>query len=160
MPICDRFVPFNAATAPLSQTRHTPSHARHGHGHTVKPVTTDRRRKLGSRGEQIAADHLVRRGFTILERNYRSRWGEIDIVAYDGSQIVFCEVKSRLINRDGRDPLESLHRRKRLQVRHMASEWLATRSHPRAPGLRFDAIGVTLTPEGELVRLDHLEGAF
>ena len=160
MPICDSFVHSNPAAEPLSQTSHTPSHSRHVHGHTVKAVPTDRRRTLGSRGEQIAADHLIRRGFTILERNYRSRWGEIDIVAYDGRQIVFCEVKSRLVNRAGRDPLESLHRRKCRQVRRMASDWLATRSHPRAPGLRFDAIGVTLTPDGQLVRLDHLEGAF
>jgi putative endonuclease len=123
-------------------------------------MPADRRRTLGSRAEQLAADHLVRRGFTILERNYRTRWGELDIVAHDGRQIVFCEVKSRVVNRSGRDPLESLHERKRGQVRRMAVDWLAARSHPWAPGLRFDAIGVTLAPDGELVALEHLEGAF
>ena len=53
------------------------------------------RRDVGQRGEQVAADHLVRRGFWILQRNYRTRWGEIDIIAFDGRTLAFCEVKSR-----------------------------------------------------------------
>lgn len=119
-----------------------------------------RRRRLGSAGEQIAADHLTRRGFHILDRNYRTRWGELDIVACDGRQIVFCEVKCRVANRSGRDPLESVHQAKQAQVRRMASRWLVERPHPRVSDLRFDAIGVTLSPDGRLLRLDHIEGAF
>lgn len=120
----------------------------------------DRRRRLGAAGEQLAADHLTRRGFQILDRNYRTRWGELDIVACDDHQIVFCEVKCRVANRAGRDPLESLHRSKQSQVRMMARSWLRDRVHPRVSDLRFDAIGVTLSPDGRLLRLDHLEGAF
>ena len=120
----------------------------------------DRRRTLGAAGEQLAVDHLTRRGFVILDRNYRTRWGELDIVASDGSQIVFCEVKCRIANRAGRDPLESVHNSKRLQVRRMAGRWLSERAHPRVGDLRFDAIGVTLSRDGKLLRLDHLEGAF
>ena len=56
----------------------------------------NRRRQLGDAGEQLAADHLARRGFQILDRNYRTRWGELDIVACDGRTIVFCEVKTRV----------------------------------------------------------------
>ncbi len=120
----------------------------------------DRRRRLGAAGEQLAADHLTRRGFQILDRNYRTRWGELDIVACDDHQIVFCEVKCRVANRAERDPLESLHRSKQSQVRMMARSWLRDRVHPRVSDLRFDAIGVTLSPDGRLLRLDHLEGAF
>lgn len=121
----------------------------------------DRRRRLGAAGEQLAADHLARRGFAILDRNYRTRWGELDIVAADKRTIVFCEVKTRIGRRDGRDPLESVDARKRTQVRRMAGRWLAERnSHPRVHDLRFDAIGVTLAPDGRLLRLDHLEAAF
>ena len=54
----------------------------------------NRRRQLGDAGEQLAADHLARRGFQILDRNYRTRWGELDIVACDERTIVFCEVKT------------------------------------------------------------------
>ena len=121
----------------------------------------DRRRKLGDTGEQLASDHLTRRGFSILDRNYRTRWGELDIVAADNHTIVFCEVKTRIGRRAGRDPLESIHPRKRAQVRRMAGRWLAERKgHPRVYDLRFDAIGITLAPDGRLLQLDHLEAAF
>jgi putative endonuclease len=123
-------------------------------------MPTNRRRQLGDTGEQLAADHLARCGFQILDRNYRTRFGELDIVACDGGQIVFCEVKCRVANRAGRDPLESVHPSKQSQVRRMASRWLIEREHPRVRDLRFDAIGVTLTPDGKLLRLDHLEAAF
>jgi putative endonuclease len=120
----------------------------------------DRRRQLGAAGEQFAADHLTRRGFQILDRNYRTRFGELDIIACDQHRIVFCEVKCRVANRAGRDPLESVHAAKQAQVRRMAGRWLSERPHPRARDLRFDAIGVTLSPDGKLLRLDHLESAF
>ena len=124
-------------------------------------MSDDPRRRLGYAGEQLAADHLARRGFQILERNFRTRWGELDIIATNGRSIVFCEVKSRIANRSKRDPLESVHPRKRAQVRRMAAQWLRERpDRPRAAELRFDAIGVTVEPDGRLVRLDHLEGAF
>jgi putative endonuclease len=120
-----------------------------------------RRIELGRVGEQIAADHLVHRGFRIVERNYRTRWGELDIVASDGRTLVFCEVKTRVTPRAGRDPLESVHQRKQMQLRRLAGRWLAERrDHPRAADLRFDAIGITLAPDGRLLRLDHLEAAF
>ena len=51
-------------------------------------VATDPRRDLGALGEQLASEHLERRGFTIVERNYRTRWGELDVIAYDGT--VLC----------------------------------------------------------------------
>lgn len=120
----------------------------------------ERRRRLGEAGEELAAEHLTRRGFQILDRNYRTRWGELDVVACDGHRIVFCEVKCRIANRAGRDPLESVHQSKRAQVRRMAGRWLVERPHPRVSELRFDAIGVTLTPDGRLLRLDHVESAF
>ena len=124
-------------------------------------VARDLRSELGRLGEQLAAEHMIRRGFRIVERNYRTRWGELDIVAYDGRTLAFCEVKTRRLSTPGRDPLESVHTRKRSKVRKMARSWLIERSdRPRADTLRFDAIGVTLDPSGRLVRLEHLEGAF
>lgn len=124
-------------------------------------MSDDRRRQLGDTGEQLAAEHLNRRGFQILDRNFRTRWGELDIVACDGRTIVFCEVKTRVARGAGRDPLESVHPRKRAQVRRMAGRWLAERhDRPRASDLRFDAIGITLGADGQLIRLDHLEAAF
>ena len=124
-------------------------------------VTLDPRPELGRLGEQLAAEHLIRRGFQIVDRNYRTRWGELDIVAYDGRTLAFCEVKTRRLIEPGRDPLESVHSRKRTKVRKMAGRWLVERTdRPYADNIRFDAIGVTFDTAGRLVRLEHLEGAF
>ncbi len=119
----------------------------------------DPRKHLGDLGERFAAEHLERLGFAILERNYRTRYGEIDLVAHDARTLVFCEVKTR---RSGaRSPFESLWSAKQRQVRRMATEWLAERrERPRAADLRFDAVAVTVDATGRLARLEHLEGAF
>jgi putative endonuclease len=124
-------------------------------------VPRDLRLQLGRLGEQLATEHLIRRGFEIVERNYRTRWGELDIVAFDGRTLAFCEVKTRRLTAPGRDPLESVHAVKRSKVRKMAGRWLIERTdRPYADNVRFDAIGVTLDPSGRLVSLEHLEGAF
>ena len=124
-------------------------------------VSADPRPELGRLGEQLAAEHLIRRGFQIVERNYRTRWGELDIVAYDGRALIFCEVKARRLSAPGRNPLESVHTRKRSKVRRMAGRWLVERTdRPYADNVRFDAIGVTFDGAGRLVALEHLEGAF
>jgi putative endonuclease len=124
-------------------------------------VSSDSRAQLGRLGEQLAADHLIRRGFEIVERNYRNRWGELDIVAFDGSTLAFCEVKTRRVIAPDRRPLESVHTLKRSKVRKMAGRWLIERTQrPYAENIRFDAIGVTFDSAGRLVSLEHLEGAF
>jgi putative endonuclease len=124
-------------------------------------MSTDLRHQLGQVGEQLAADHLVRRGFRIVERNYRTRWGELDIVAFDGETLAFCEVKSRRLRPGEGDPLEAVRWLKRSRVRKMAGSWLIERTdRPYADELRFDAIGVTFDPAGTLVSIEHVEGAF
>jgi len=124
-------------------------------------VSSDPRPQLGRLGEQLAAEHLVRRGFQIVERNYRTRWGELDIVAFDGRTLAFCEVKTRRASRSGVAPLEAVRSHKRARVRRMAGRWLIERpDRPYAQNLRFDAIGVILDRSDRLVRLEHLEGAF
>jgi putative endonuclease len=124
-------------------------------------MSGEERHRLGHLGEQLAAEHLVRRGFEIVERNYRTRWGELDIVAFDGRTLAFCEVKTRRLPRGGAEPLESVRSRKRSQVRKMAGQWLIERTErPYANVLRFDAIGVTFDSVGALVRVDHVEDAF
>lgn len=140
---------------------HTPHIDRPDDGSPAARVP-DRRRVLGATGEQLATEHLQRRGFEILDRNFRTRWGELDIVAASAQALVFCEVKTLQVPAGGRDPLEAITPRKRAQVRRMAAGWLAQRSgaRPRVPELRFDAIGILLDADGGLLRLDHIEGAF
>jgi len=115
---------------------------------------------LGRLGEELAAAHVERLGWRVVARNFRTRLGELDLVAVDGGALVFCEVKTC---RAGRKlPWDNLHARKRSQVRRMAGIWFARagRERPYFEEVRFDAIGVTVDGEGRLVRLDHLEGAF
>ena len=124
-------------------------------------ISADRTQELGRRGEELAAEHLSRLGYRVLARNHRTRFGELDLVLTDEAEatIVFCEVKSRRLGSG--PPFDSLHERKQRQVRKMAAAWLAVvTDRPFGAELRFDAIGVTVDERGELVRLDHLEGAF
>ena len=124
-------------------------------------VPTDGRHSLGAAGEELAAEHLERRGYQIIERNYRTRWGELDLVAYDGRTLVFCEVKTRRSGGHKGSPFEALSPAKQGQVRKMASRWLhERRERPRAAVIRFDAIGVVFDGAGRLLALEHLEGAF
>ncbi len=103
----------------------------------------------------------MRRGFRIVERNYRTRWGELDLVAFDGTVLAFCEVKTRRLEPGREGIFDALHERKRARVRKMAGQWLCERQErPHADVLRFDAIGVTFDPAGRLLGLEHLEGAF
>lgn len=122
-------------------------------------MSNDLRHRLGRVGEQLAAEHLERRGLAIVARNHRTRWGEIDLIAADGKRIVFCEVKTRRAGADS--PFDSLREAQIRRLRRMAAAWLQEqRERPRTPELRFDAIGVTIDAHGRLVALEHLEGAF
>jgi putative endonuclease len=120
---------------------------------------TDARHTRGRRGEDLAAAHFERLGFDVLARNHRTRFGELDLVAYDGETLVFAEVKTRLAGSG--EPFDNLHDRKRSQVRRMAIAWLTERpDRPFGAQLRFDGVAVLLDRAGNLVQLDHLEAAF
>jgi len=124
-------------------------------------VPTDLRHHLGRIGEDLALAHLERLGYTLVARNHRTRFGELDLVVFDGTTLVFVEVKTRRASAAGRGPWEALHERKRRQVRRMAAAFLLEApERPRSADLRFDAIGVVIDAYGKLVRLDHLEAAF
>jgi putative endonuclease len=121
------------------------------------------RQKTGQQAEDLAATRLGANGWRILDRNARSRHGELDIVALDGRALVFVEVKAGRQNPDfgPERPILSVDRRKQLQVRRLATAWLA--AHPDLPyfdTIRFDAIGITYTRGGQLVDFEHIEAAF
>ena len=125
----------------------------------------DARRVLGKRGELLARRHLEARGLEILDANFRSRHGELDVVAGDARQLVFCEVKTRVL--PGGHPAElgpfaAIGHDKRRRLRRMAREWLAARAPAGhwPPGIRFDAIGISFDAAGHLIALEHLEEAF
>jgi putative endonuclease len=128
----------------------------------------DPRRTLGRLGEEFAAAHLERLGFSMLGRNERTRYGEIDLIAFDTRTLVFAEVKTRRVSahakqvRPDQEPLTWLRPRQRIRLRRLAVAWLHDEKHirPTAHTIRFDAIGVILDTRDRLVRLDHIEGAW
>jgi putative endonuclease len=125
----------------------------------------DARRTLGDLGENEAVGHLERLGHEILDRNFRTRYGELDVVSATRACLVFCEVKTRTAGGSAGPltALEAVGPAKRRRLRLMAREWFRLRGggHERLPGgVRFDAIGVVLDARRQLVALDHVEDAF
>ena len=116
----------------------------------------DKRQALGISGENLACAELQRLGYAILERRYRTRFGEIDIIARDGQTIVFVEVKARRGDRFGQ-PIEAVNWRKQKELTKSAQVWIDR--HGRAEdSYRFDVVGVLMT--GDRVRIRHVEDAF
>ena len=111
----------------------------------------------GRWAEEVAARHLADHGLVCRERNFRSRYGEIDLVMEDGALVVFVEVRSRS-GAGFMDPVESVDGRKRARIARTADTWLRTRSRVRDPACRFDVVTVTGGPEDPDVR--WLQGAF
>jgi putative endonuclease len=112
---------------------------------------------LGERGESIAAAYLTDAGLRVLDRNWRCRDGELDIVARDRDALVFCEVKTRRGTGFGH-PVEAVTPAKQRRLRILAQRWLAAHDE-HAPDLRFDVVGV-LVPQSGPARVTHLRGAF
>ena len=111
----------------------------------------------GAWGEQAAADFLIRKGLGIAARNFRTRFGEIDIIAQDGKYIVFAEVKTRKSDRFAA-AREHVTPRKQARIIAAAEEWL--QAHPDAGQPRFDVIEVYGQPQAAAPRINHLENAF
>ena len=108
------------------------------------------RRALGAAGEQAAADWYEASGHRVLDRNWRVREGELDLVvlAPDGA-IVFCEVKTRTSDRFGA-PVEAVTATKQRRIRTLAAQWLA--AHPGVGrGIRFDVASVLVAPDAPLL---------
>jgi putative endonuclease len=122
----------------------------------------DPRAARGAAGEQAAAELLAALGYQVIQRNFRTRFGELDIVAVDGDCLVFCEVRTRVGR--GRLPaaLESIGPGKQMQLRKMAHEWfsLSAVERPRTRAVRFDAIAVAVTAGGQTLAIEHVIDAF
>jgi putative endonuclease len=124
---------------------------------------TQTRQRLGKAAEDLVAARLVEAGWELVERNARSRYGELDIVALDGRTLVFVEVKAgRAGSNFGPErPVLSVDFRKQRRIRRLATTWMgARRDLPRYDEIRFDAIGVTFDRAGRVTDYEHLEGAF
>jgi putative endonuclease len=121
------------------------------------------RQRIGRLAEDLVARRLAAAGWGILERNARTRHGELDLVARDGRALVFVEVKAgRAGTALGPErPVLAVDRRKQLRVRRLAAAWIAEHRHlPPYAEIRFDAIGVTFDHADHPVDIEHIRAAF
>ena len=110
----------------------------------------------GAWGEDLALRYLTGQGYTLVERNYRKRRGEIDLIVRHEETLVFVEVKLRRSTGFG-DPLEAVTARKQATIRSLAEQYLAD-NQPDFDTLRFDVVGILATHTG--TRINHVEDAF
>ncbi|HET9678187.1 MAG TPA: YraN family protein [Solirubrobacterales bacterium] len=124
---------------------------------------TDSRRRTGQIAEDLVAERLAAAGWKIVERNARTRYGELDIVALDGRVLVFVEVKgARAGTQLGPEkPILSINFTKQRKVRRLGTAWMAERGDfPPFDDIRFDAVGITLDRDDRPVEVEHILGAF
>lgn len=124
---------------------------------------TAARQRMGRRAEDLVAARLAAAGWEIVERNSRTRYGELDIVALDGPALVFLEVKAGRAGaiRGPERPALAVDSRKQRRIRRLAAVWLSERPRQsRYAELRFDAVGVTFDGAGRPIDFDHIRNAF
>lgn len=121
----------------------------------------DQRRTLGRRGEALAAAFLQRKGYGIIATNWRCAAGELDLIARDGSVLVFVEVRTRRSTASGLAE-ESITRGKQRRLARLALHYLQEMETARTPWLgpwRIDVVAIRITPGSESVHIRHLEHA-
>jgi putative endonuclease len=116
----------------------------------------DDRRGLGQHGEELAARHLEAKGYDIITRNWRCETGEIDLVARDGTDLAFVEVRTRR-GRSLGSPEESITAAKQARLIDLAEAYLQV--EPWGGNWRIDVVAVEMDRRGRLLRLDHYENA-
>ncbi len=121
-------------------------------------LTSRARKNLGDSGERVAALHLTQSGYTILARNFRTRTGEMDLIARDTDGLAFIEVRTRRGNVRG-TPEESLTPRKCARLIAVAQEFLQTHAEYADAAWRIDLVAIEIDHAGRIARLDVIKNA-
>lgn len=113
---------------------------------------------VGRKGEEKACEFLLANSFRIIEKNFRCRLGELDIIAWDGEELVFVEVRARS-SVSFASPEETVGRRKQQKLRSLANYYLSRKLGCEV-ACRFDVITLLLDRDGNALKINHLRGAF
>lgn len=116
---------------------------------------SQRRINLGRVGEQEATAYLQKKGYQILARNFRARWGEIDIICGRGQRLVFVEVKTHASDQAGQ-PEESVTPRK-IAILQRTAQYFKMKQPQTPDQLQLDVIAIKLDPSGQVKSLRHFE---
>ncbi len=110
---------------------------------------------LGKNGENLAAEFLKQNGYRILAKNFRTKLGELDIVALDKGTVCFIEVKTRLGDKKGK-PYEAINKRKIIHLKRAANYYLLINNYKQYK-LSLDAISIVLDNDLNPIKIDHFE---
>lgn len=114
--------------------------------------------QTGKKGENLAREYLVNKGYRILQSNFHTRFGEIDLIGTKDKRLIFIEVKTKIGDRFG-SPEEMVDKRKLRKIQMMGAVFL--QSHPQIaeayPAYQIDAVCLVLGPNNEIVRINHWE---
>ena len=111
----------------------------------------------GNRGEDLATEYLQKKGYKIIERNFRTRFGEIDIVCRDGQTLVFVEVKTK-IGHDFGEPEEMVNKSKISKVKRMGEVYLQDKGIN--VGCRVDVVAIVMENNGSVEKLEHYQAVY
>lgn len=114
-------------------------------------------KETGNKGEDLATDYLLKKGYRIIERNFRTRFGEIDIICYDKKTLVFVEVKTK-IGHDFGEPEEMVNKRKLSQVKRMGEVYLQDRMIDAS--CRVDVVAIVMENNGSVERIEHYQAVY
>lgn len=114
---------------------------------------------FGDRGEELAKQYLADRGYTILQQNYRTKIGEIDLIVSKEDLLIFVEVKTRRSRNYGKG-FEAVNFKKQQTLQRVANQYLAYRQNTLRPNIsmRFDVMDLFI--KGDEVIINHIENAF
>ena len=124
----------------------------------LKPNPQPFRYSLGDRGEVAACAYLKKQGYEILEKNYRCKIGEIDLIVQKEGRVIFVEIKTRSSDHFGK-PEESVHAAKQQKVIRLAQWYLKSHKNFASSPVGFDVVAVTWNPD-ETPEIRHIPNAF
>lgn len=110
---------------------------------------------IGSVGEKLAGNYLIQKGYTVIQKNYRTRYGEIDLIARKNNIIIFVEVKTRQTDSKGK-PYASVTPRKLIHQRRAIQWFLSAAPENKHCKLRFDIISIEMNFDGNPI-IEHFE---
>ena len=113
---------------------------------------------VGARGEELAKNYLKKKGYKILDKNFKTKWGEIDLATKKNGKIVFVEVKT-IQKKEGFSPEDEIDRKKKNQLRKMVQVYFSQKKIPLESACQIDILAIEILPNFKKATIKHFENA-